>query len=87
MTQLRVVAGTWNVHEKDPTQQLVPEIADWLILNKTPDIVAIGLQEIEMTATAMLQEETTQKYVWDMFLKKYLRPTIYLFLECLKSCT
>jgi len=59
--QLRVVVGTWNVNSKVPKQSL----AAWLRLNKyEADIYVIGLQEIDMTAGALLREETEQGIAW-----------------------
>ncbi len=59
--QLRVVVGTWNVNSKVPKQSL----ASWLRLDKyEADIYVIGLQEIDMTAGALLREETEQGIAW-----------------------
>ena len=74
-SKLRIVCGTWNVNEKMPSMSassnMESDARQWLHLHNYPDIVVLGLQEIEMTANAMLKEQTIQKYVWELFFQKY----------------
>ncbi|KAG2374978.1 hypothetical protein C9374_010352 [Naegleria lovaniensis] len=45
---------------------------EWLHLSEQPDIIAIGLQEIDMTAEAMLKKETQSKLEWIHVLESEL---------------
>jgi phosphatidylinositol-bisphosphatase len=57
---LKVVIGTWNVNSKIPNASL----AGWLRIHEEADIYVMGLQEIDMTAGALLREETEQGLAW-----------------------
>jgi hypothetical protein len=37
---------------------------EWLHLDLDPDIIAVGLQEIDMTAQAMIKQETDASVDW-----------------------
>jgi phosphatidylinositol-bisphosphatase len=61
LKEFKVVVATWNVNSKAPKKSL----RAWLQLDKyEADIYAIGLQEIDMTAGALLKEETDQGTAW-----------------------
>lgn len=57
-----VSTGITNKHPLD----------EWLHLSEQPDIIAIGLQEIDMTAEAMLKKETQSKLEWIHVLESEL---------------
>ena len=46
---------------------------EWLHLSEQPDVIAIGLQEIDMTAEAMLKKETQTKQEWIQVLESELQ--------------
>ncbi|EFC44909.1 phosphatidylinositol polyphosphate 5-phosphatase [Naegleria gruberi] len=58
--------------EQDKILHIDP-IDEWLHLNEQPDIIAIGLQEIDMTAEAMLKKETQSKLEWIQVLESELQ--------------
>jgi hypothetical protein len=58
--KMHVVIGSWNVNSKVPERGM----DEWLRFDLNPDIIAIGLQEIDMTAKAMLQQETAASEEW-----------------------
>lgn len=60
--KLSVVVGTWNVNQKVPGADCSME--EWLHLDLDPDIIAVGLQEIDMTAQAMIKQETDASVDW-----------------------
>jgi len=73
---IKVLIGSWNVAEKQPKETL----DKWLHLEENPDIIAIGLQEIDMSAlTVVIKEESNAGAFWDLFIqngidtKKYQR--------------
>lgn len=63
--KLNVVIITWNVGQKIP-QKSLNELLH--LKDVDADIYAIGLQEIDMSATAMLKEETEQGIAWDSLI-------------------
>jgi phosphatidylinositol-bisphosphatase len=64
---LTFVVGTWNVNSKFPPPNTT--VASWLRLSEhEADIYAIGLQEIDMTAGALLAEETKISEKWTVLL-------------------
>lgn len=60
--KLSVVVGTWNVNQKLPKADTSME--EYLHLDLDPDIIAVGLQEIDMTAQAMIKQETEAATDW-----------------------
>ncbi|KAL0484152.1 inositol polyphosphate 5-phosphatase [Acrasis kona] len=60
--KLSVVVCTWNVNQKLPNAETSME--ELLHLDLDPDIVAVGLQEIDMTANAMIKQETEAREGW-----------------------
>jgi hypothetical protein len=83
--KLSVVVGTWNVNQKVPTADCSME--EWLHLDLDPDIIAVGLQEIDMTAQAMIKQETDASVDWVAALdseifgakSKYVRVSLIIF--------
>lgn len=87
MRHLRLVCGTWNVNSKLPDPAEHP-MDQWLHLSfqqqrqqqqhggrhsDYPDIIFIGLQEIDMSAQAMLKNETASRDAWIRTLEQCLR--------------
>jgi phosphatidylinositol-bisphosphatase len=58
----KVVIGSWNVNSKLPDADC--HLDEWLHFKQDPDIIAIGLQEIDMSAQAMIKGETDQCELW-----------------------
>eukprot|EP00761_Pharyngomonas_kirbyi_P006150 gb/GECH01006156.1/.p1 GENE.gb/GECH01006156.1/~~gb/GECH01006156.1/.p1 ORF type:complete len:1033 (+),score=299.96 gb/GECH01006156.1/:1-3099(+) len=56
----KVFVGTWNVNSKKPQEPL----EEWLHVDEPADIYAFGLQEVDMTAGALLREETETGSHW-----------------------
>ncbi|KAL0481230.1 inositol polyphosphate 5-phosphatase [Acrasis kona] len=59
---LTFVIGTWNVNSKIPNHL----VSSWLRINEdeAADVYAVGLQEIDMTAGALLTQETKISDQW-----------------------
>eukprot|EP00762_Andalucia_godoyi_P000848 ANDGO_03734.mRNA.1 Polyphosphatidylinositol phosphatase INP53 len=55
-----VFVGTWNVNEKK-----VEDLSAWLQPELGSDIIAIGFQEIDMTAGALVTQETANGKFWE----------------------
>ncbi len=74
-SNLNVVVASWNVNSKLPGKSAYDstKIFEWLHLSSDPDIVAIGLQEVEMTAQAMIKQETDSGKDWLVLLEKELQ--------------
>jgi inositol polyphosphate 5-phosphatase INPP5B/F len=69
-----VVIGTWNVNQKIPKKNL----NDWLQMNQyEADIYACGLQEIDMSASSLLKEETEAGDAWDSIFENTFDATKY----------
>eukprot|EP01028_Stygiella_incarcerata_P008489 TRINITY_DN3701_c0_g1_i2.p1 TRINITY_DN3701_c0_g1~~TRINITY_DN3701_c0_g1_i2.p1 ORF type:complete len:754 (+),score=198.34 TRINITY_DN3701_c0_g1_i2:598-2859(+) len=64
-----VHVGTWNVNSKKTDE----DINHWLRVDKAPDIIAIGLQEIDMTAGALVAQETAYGKYWNEKLHECVR--------------
>eukprot|EP01125_Pyxidicula_operculata_P018928 TRINITY_DN6800_c0_g1_i1.p1 TRINITY_DN6800_c0_g1~~TRINITY_DN6800_c0_g1_i1.p1 ORF type:complete len:735 (-),score=160.60 TRINITY_DN6800_c0_g1_i1:232-2436(-) len=52
-----ILVGSWNVNSKKPSESLSP----WLKREIFPVVVAVGLQELDMSAEALLLEQTAAK--------------------------
>jgi phosphatidylinositol-bisphosphatase len=51
--------GTWNVNGK------MPELLDgWLRTDQPPDLYAIGFQELDLSAQALVLGDTTRSHPW-----------------------
>lgn len=62
-SKVTVFVGTWNVNDQKPPESL----ALWLTAAEPmADIVAIGLQELDLTASALLAGETAKGKVWEI---------------------
>eukprot|EP01062_Namystynia_karyoxenos_P066181 TRINITY_DN6017_c0_g1_i1.p1 TRINITY_DN6017_c0_g1~~TRINITY_DN6017_c0_g1_i1.p1 ORF type:complete len:595 (+),score=143.41 TRINITY_DN6017_c0_g1_i1:82-1866(+) len=57
---LTVSICAWNVDQQPPPKDL----REWLGLDNSPDIVAVGLQEVDMSATALMREVTDKRLPW-----------------------
>ncbi|KAF0974286.1 hypothetical protein FDP41_006896 [Naegleria fowleri] len=75
ITPLSVVVCTWNVNNKFPSPDT--SLAKWLLLDEfEADIYSIGMQEIDMTAGALLKEETETGQEWqNLFIKTFAEET------------
>eukprot|EP01012_Entosiphon_sulcatum_P055096 TRINITY_DN7653_c0_g1_i1.p1 TRINITY_DN7653_c0_g1~~TRINITY_DN7653_c0_g1_i1.p1 ORF type:complete len:709 (+),score=131.61 TRINITY_DN7653_c0_g1_i1:819-2945(+) len=58
---LTLAICAWNVDQKKPGER---QLNEWLQLVQQPDIIAIGLQEVDMSANAMLKVETEESRPW-----------------------
>eukprot|EP00759_Apiculatamorpha_spiralis_P024054 PhF_6_TR27801/c0_g1_i1/m.40502/K01099/INPP5B_F; inositol polyphosphate 5-phosphatase INPP5B/F len=58
--RITVAICTFNVNSKKPSGDLAP----WLRLDETPAIIAVGLQELDMSANALLRGETEAQGPW-----------------------
>jgi phosphatidylinositol-bisphosphatase len=56
-----VFVGSWNVNGKSPKEALAP----WLLqAGHVPDVVALGLQEFDMSTSALILSETAKVEPW-----------------------
>ena len=74
--RLNVLVGTYNVGEKLPDSEASEEVLNWLSCNgrqEEPDIIALGLQEVDMSPASVLLETLSPKgTVWTQFIESYL---------------
>lgn len=78
--QMSVLLGTFNVNMKTAREEDKIAIQKWLQIRTSdqvsqaryPDILFIGLQEVDMSATAVLKEQTESRIFWDQTLKSIL---------------
>jgi phosphatidylinositol-bisphosphatase len=61
MKTIRVFLGTWNVNGRKPEDALDP----WLRTDPPPDIFAIGFQELDLSAQALVLGDTTKSEPWE----------------------
>eukprot|EP00756_Hemistasia_phaeocysticola_P008891 Hpha_TRINITY_DN14766_c1_g3::TRINITY_DN14766_c1_g3_i1::g.102393::m.102393 len=68
----KIVVGSWNVAEINPPQDegSLKLIRQWLQIDERPDFVAVGLQEIDMTAAAAWSGESERAEPWINALQK-----------------
>eukprot|EP00755_Sulcionema_specki_P022808 Sspe_Gene.77391::Locus_48358_Transcript_1_1_Confidence_1.000_Length_1162::g.77391::m.77391/K01099/INPP5B_F; inositol polyphosphate 5-phosphatase INPP5B/F len=59
---MNVVVASWNVNQKRPPAP--SDISGWLGMAEEPHVVAVGLQELDMSANALLREETEASKPW-----------------------
>lgn len=71
--KLKIVCCTWNVGEKFPRKD--ESLYEWLHLKETPDIIVVGLQEVDMTAQAMLKIATEASDNWVKLLDSQVQST------------
>ena len=73
--ELVIRVCTWNVAEVRPETVCLEQLRRWVLLSDAeaaegrhacplPDVVAIGMQEMDMTAKAMLKEKTNKMKRW-----------------------
>jgi hypothetical protein len=68
-SQLRVACSTYNAHSSCVSCDLAPWIdCHFAGLGPAPDIIAIGMQEITMTARSLISEETQEGCDWGALL-------------------
>eukprot|EP01062_Namystynia_karyoxenos_P057460 TRINITY_DN4851_c0_g1_i1.p1 TRINITY_DN4851_c0_g1~~TRINITY_DN4851_c0_g1_i1.p1 ORF type:complete len:745 (+),score=219.25 TRINITY_DN4851_c0_g1_i1:89-2236(+) len=62
--RLSVTCAAYNVNQKRPPDN--KELRQWLRLDseRPPDVIAVGLQELDMSAGAMLREKTAAADAW-----------------------
>eukprot|EP01061_Rhynchopus_euleeides_P044706 TRINITY_DN7863_c0_g1_i2.p1 TRINITY_DN7863_c0_g1~~TRINITY_DN7863_c0_g1_i2.p1 ORF type:complete len:453 (+),score=89.97 TRINITY_DN7863_c0_g1_i2:292-1650(+) len=72
---------TWNVAETPPDEAPVDELRKWVFQKDheaedasvtrcpIPDVIAIGLQEVDMSALAMIREKTKKGKEWAAYLR------------------
>eukprot|EP01063_Lacrimia_lanifica_P015315 TRINITY_DN22112_c0_g1_i1.p1 TRINITY_DN22112_c0_g1~~TRINITY_DN22112_c0_g1_i1.p1 ORF type:complete len:723 (+),score=248.79 TRINITY_DN22112_c0_g1_i1:33-2201(+) len=67
--QVGVRVCSWNVDQKKP-DTLLEKLQAWLHdkARDAPGVIAVGLQEVDMSANAMLREETDPAKPWIRFL-------------------
>eukprot|EP01065_Artemidia_motanka_P002778 TRINITY_DN11309_c0_g2_i6.p1 TRINITY_DN11309_c0_g2~~TRINITY_DN11309_c0_g2_i6.p1 ORF type:complete len:543 (+),score=120.39 TRINITY_DN11309_c0_g2_i6:74-1630(+) len=66
---LSVAVCSWNVGERRPP----PGMGEWLLGDGAPpDIVAVGLQELDMSAAAIVKEATSSRHAWLDALQEHL---------------
>lgn len=70
---ISVVVGSWNVNQKQPPAEA--QLRRWLHLDTDPppDVVGVGLQELDMSVGAMLREETPAAAPWSHAFKNAAR--------------
>ncbi|EGG16677.1 RhoGAP domain-containing protein [Cavenderia fasciculata] len=61
---MTIFLGTWNVNGKKPQEPLDPWLCD-PAMPLQPDIYAIGFQELDLTAEALLLGDTTRSLPWE----------------------
>ena len=89
-TTTRVRMCSWNVAAKEPARCAPEELHRWM-LGYAPDsplfsaagrpkpwgVVVVGLQEVEMTASAMVKGETPAGAAWTEALSSVLAPRAF----------
>eukprot|EP01156_Anaeramoeba_ignava_P022427 Anaeramoba_ignava/c20646_g2_i2.p1 GENE.c20646_g2_i2~~c20646_g2_i2.p1 ORF type:complete len:291 (+),score=50.54 c20646_g2_i2:205-1077(+) len=69
LKQITLICGTWNVNSKKPTIN----IDDWVKINGgEPDMIALGFQEIDMTASTLITNDRTKGKCWEEHITKTL---------------
>ena len=64
------MVASWNVGETTPDQSL----SLWLSVEENdPDIISIGLQEIDMSVQTFFKEESDSSAYWNTFARMYCR--------------
>ena len=70
----RAVVGSWNVGSKFPDPSSGASFAQWLHADEfEAEVYAIGRQEIDMTAGALLREETEAGNIWKERMTEFLQ--------------
>eukprot|EP00659_Diplonema_papillatum_P008954 gene8954-13863_t len=69
---LTVAVCTWNVAEA--AAQRVSGLEKWLQAKRSPDIIAVGLQEVDMSAMALATSSTGKSDPWLDCLSRHLIP-------------
>ncbi|EAL73184.1 RhoGAP domain-containing protein [Dictyostelium discoideum AX4] len=69
---MSIFLGTWNVNGKKPSESLDPWLKD-PSMSLQPDIYAIGFQELDLTAEALLLGDTTRSLPWEQHILNTLQ--------------
>jgi len=78
---VNVALATFNVNMKQPSDRDTNSIREWLQLQTSntstgqvvyPDLIFVGLQEVDMSAAAVLKEQTEALTIWDGILSNAL---------------
>ncbi|KAK5576317.1 hypothetical protein RB653_007458 [Dictyostelium firmibasis] len=69
---MSIFLGTWNVNGKKPSEPLDPWLKD-PSMSLQPDIYAIGFQELDLTAEALLLGDTTRSLPWEQHILNTLQ--------------
>ncbi|EGC34737.1 inositol 5-phosphatase 4 [Dictyostelium purpureum] len=64
---MTIFLGTWNVNGKKPTEPLDLWLKD-PSMTLQPDVYAIGFQELDLTAEALLLGDTTRSLPWEQHI-------------------
>eukprot|EP00667_Euglena_gracilis_P006348 EG_transcript_6406 len=76
---LTVVAATWNVAEHTPAE-MTHDLSDLFHASAPPDVIAISLQEVDMSPLAMTAGVTDKTRAWEAFITSQLyhcMPTVF----------
>eukprot|EP01064_Diplonema_japonicum_P033633 TRINITY_DN6699_c0_g4_i1.p1 TRINITY_DN6699_c0_g4~~TRINITY_DN6699_c0_g4_i1.p1 ORF type:complete len:378 (+),score=39.57 TRINITY_DN6699_c0_g4_i1:33-1136(+) len=78
---------SWNVAEVNPEKVNKEGLREWLnpIAEELPGVIIIGLQELDMSAKALIQEKTRRSGAWEQVLTRTVQSTIgvqYTLLDC-----
>eukprot|EP01065_Artemidia_motanka_P002773 TRINITY_DN11309_c0_g1_i1.p1 TRINITY_DN11309_c0_g1~~TRINITY_DN11309_c0_g1_i1.p1 ORF type:complete len:979 (+),score=306.84 TRINITY_DN11309_c0_g1_i1:160-2937(+) len=68
LDKVRVVICSWNVDQCPPPP--LPQLQSLMKLSDSPDLIAVGLQELDMTAGALIRERTDKSTPWVAALGK-----------------
>lgn len=71
---LKVVVATLNCNSKVPSRRgdSISRIYEWLHLEDDPDVIAVGLQEVDMSPEAMIKQQTEMGKKWLAVLQRHL---------------
>ncbi|KAG5460120.1 MAG: hypothetical protein BJ554DRAFT_7874, partial [Olpidium bornovanus] len=58
--EVTILIGTWNVNSRLPSESLKP----WLECDGDPELIAIGFQELDLSAEAFLVTDTYREVEW-----------------------
>ncbi len=71
MKRVQVFCGSWNVNAKAPQEELTA----WLTVppDFTPDVYAVGFQEVDMSATSVLTNDISKGRPWEEKIEATLK--------------
>ena len=59
-----VVVCSWNINQLRAEAVDLQQLRRWMKVDKSPGIIAVGLQEVDMSASALVREETDPGTAW-----------------------